>query len=105
MTQEASLIQYGKYKYAKTLSDMSGKPVDHIQSGVIYLAETRETQRIETEKYSGAAFFSDIGGHAGLILGIRFNTVNNYILNYFQCHYTTRYNRLYNDKVMVLVSS
>ena len=70
-TQEASLIQYGKYKYAKTLSDMSGKPVDHIQSGVIYLAETRETQRIETEKYSGAAFFSDIGGHAGLILGIR----------------------------------
>ena len=50
---------------------MSGKPVDHIQSGVIYLAETRETQRIETEKYSGAAFFSDIGGHAGVILGIR----------------------------------
>ena len=43
-TQEASLIQYGKYKYAKTLSDMSGKPVDQIQSGVIYLAETRESQ-------------------------------------------------------------
>ena len=45
-TQEASLIQYGKYKYAKTLSDMSGKPVDQIQSGVIYLAETRESQEM-----------------------------------------------------------
>ena len=96
-TQEASLIQYGKYKYAKTLSDMSGKPVDQIQSGVIYLAETRESQemfsaltlsyhttsareqflyenpskRKETPKYSGESLFSDIGGHAGLVLGIR----------------------------------
>ena len=28
----------------------------------------------ETPKYSGSSFFSDIGGHAGLVLGIRWRS-------------------------------
>lgn len=67
---EASLVQYGKYNYGHT-----GKPKSSSIAIVAFLADTREIVNKEVPDYDLNQLLSDIGGAAGLFLGISVGTI------------------------------
>ena len=73
-----------RYKYAEKVAnqqttncsmedDCTAKPygLEHVIAAVLYLSELDEITLQETKDYKRTHFMSDIGGGAGLILGIR----------------------------------
>ena len=68
---EASLVQYGKYNYGHTRPT---KKVSWIAI-VAFLADTREIVNMEVPDYDLNMLLSDIGGAAGLFLGISVGTI------------------------------
>ena len=68
---EASLVQYGKYNYGHTGAK---KKISWIAI-VAFLADTREIVNKEVADYDLNMLLSDIGGAAGLFLGISVGTI------------------------------
>ena len=72
--------KYGRYKNAAKVAEeqtnMTNSTeevygLEHVIAAVLYLSDLDEITLLEIEDYKWSHFSSDIGGGAGLILGIR----------------------------------
>ena len=63
-------IQYGKYQSGK--KENSSKMLTSI---MIYLKPEHKSYSIEQLEYESTQFFSDVGGAAGLLLGVSFTSL------------------------------
>lgn len=72
---EAGLIEYGQYKLVAELASRIAIDTKQISAAVIYLLDDRETTNEEISDYAWEQFLSDVGGSAGLVLGLSFATI------------------------------
>lgn len=64
------------YKDAAVIIKQAGGPLVHNMSAVVvYLAEVNEVTHLEVAQYTIEQFLSDVGGAAGLFMGLSFATV------------------------------
>ena len=63
-------IQYGKYQSGKLAN-----PEKMLTSIMIYLKPEHKSFSIEQLEYESTQFFSDVGGAAGLLLGVSFTSL------------------------------
>ena len=56
-----------------------------MSAGVLYLSEVVETTHEEIPDYGPEKFFADIGGAAGLAIGMKFSDFSDYLFGIFSC--------------------
>ena len=69
------------YKDAAVIIKQAGALVFNMSAVVVYLAEVNEITHLEVAQYSIEQFLSDVGGAAGLFMGMSMATV----LGTFDC--------------------
>ncbi|CBY40809.1 unnamed protein product, partial [Oikopleura dioica] len=72
---KGQIVQYGNYKDAAKIVRSSRINVENMSAAVVYLAEVRGTVHEEVPDYGSEQFLSDVGGAAGLVLGMSLTSV------------------------------
>ena len=72
---------FRSYKDAAVIIKQAGALVFNMSAVVVYLAEVNEITHLEVAQYSIEQFLSDVGGAAGLFMGMSLATV----LGTFDC--------------------
>ena len=76
-----SSLQFRNYKDAAVIIKQAGAVVNNMSAVVVYLAEVNEVTHLEVAQYTVEQFLSDVGGAAGLFMGMSLATV----LGTFDC--------------------
>ena len=63
------------YKDAAVIIKQAGAVVHNMSAVVVYLAEVNEVTHLEVAQYTIEQFLSDVGGAAGLFIGMSLATV------------------------------
>ena len=66
---------FRNYKDAAVIIKQAGAVVHNMSAVVVYLAEVNEVTHLEVAQYTIEQFLSDVGGAAGLFMGMSLATV------------------------------
>ena len=69
------IIKTRNYKDAAVIIKQAGAVVHNMSAVVVYLAEVNEVTHLEVAQYTIEQFLSDVGGAAGLFMGMSLATV------------------------------
>ena len=83
-----SLNTRGEFRFfSVTCSTLLSQTVETMSAGVLYLSEVVETTHEEIPDYGPEKFFADIGGAAGLVLGMSVATLAGIIGEYISTYH------------------